>query len=132
MYGSISWIEWLDRLDRVLTSARQDVLALSRVVGPQSMAGIERSTRLLVALTNDFRLLDRSVLASGPNSGSPDRTDNLQKALDTALFRLGSLAEVRDKVATPITKFNLSAIDAALRDGLLEAALLLKPRRRRA
>jgi hypothetical protein len=132
MYGSLFWIEWLDRLDRVLTSARQDVLGLKRAINPRSMAGVQSCIRQLTALTNDLRLLDRSVLASGPNPASPDLTDNLQKALDTAVFRLAGLTEVRARIGSPISERILSAIDAALRDSLYEAALLLEPSRRRA
>jgi hypothetical protein len=132
MYGSLFWIEWLDRLDRVLTSARQDVLALRRPINPRGIAAIERSMRQLKALTNDLRLLDRSVLATGANSGSHNLTEDLQRALDTALLRLGSLAQVRASIGAPISERVLMAIDASLRDGLHEAALLLEPRLRRA
>jgi hypothetical protein len=132
MYGSLFWIEWMDRLDRVLNSARQDVRALKGTINPRSMAGIQRSVRLLPALTNDLRLLDRNVLATGSNSAAPDVTDNLQKALDTAVFRLGSLAKVRASSGSPVSERILSAIDSALRDSVYEAALLLEPNRRRA
>jgi hypothetical protein len=132
MYASLFWIEWLDRLDRVLTGARQEVLALRRAISPRSMAGIQRSIRQLTGLTNDLRLLDRNVLATDEQSASPDLTDNLQKALETAVFRLGTLTEVRASFGAPISERILSGIDAALRDGLNEAALLLEPSRRRA
>jgi hypothetical protein len=132
MYGSLFWIEWLDRLDRVLTSARQDVLALSRAATPRSTAAIQRSVRQLTALSNDLRLLDRSVLTASPDAAKPDLTDNLQKALDTAVFRLGGVAESHGTTAAPIRERILSAIDAALRDSLYEAAMLLEPSRRRA
>jgi hypothetical protein len=132
MYASLFWVEWLDRLDRVLTGARQEVLALKRAFSPHSMAGIQRSIRQLTGLTNDLRLLDRNVLATGEYAASPDLTDNLQKALDTAVFRLGSLTEVRPTLGAPISERILSAIDVALRDSLYEAALLLEPNRRRA
>ena len=123
MYGSLFWIEWLDRLDRVLTSARQDVLALSRAVSPRSMAAVERSVRQLTALTNDLRLLDRNVLSAS--------ADHLQTALDTAVFRLGTLSQVR-RADAPLRESLLSSIDTALRDSLYEAAMLLQPSRRRA
>jgi hypothetical protein len=132
MYGSLFWIEWMDRLDRVLSSARQEVLALRRTISPRSVAGIQRCVRLLTALTNDLRLLDRNVLASGSTSAAPDVTDNLQKALDTALFRLDSLAKVQAGAGTRVSERILAAIDSALRDSLHEAALLLEPDRRRA
>jgi hypothetical protein len=132
MYASLFWVEWLDRLDRVLTGARQEVLALRRAFSPHSMAGIQRSIRQLTGLSNDLRLLDRNVLVTGAHAASPDLTDNLQKALDTAVFRLGNLAEVRTTLGAPISERILSAIDVALRDSLYEAALLLEPSRRRA
>jgi hypothetical protein len=132
MYGSLFWIEWMDRLDRVLTSARQDLLALRRAINPRSMAGIQGCARQLTALSNELRLLDRNVLAAGSSSAAPDVTDNLQRALDTAVFRLGSLAKVRARFGTPVSERILLAIDSALRDSLYEAALLLEPNRRRA
>ena len=132
MYASLFWIEWLDRLDRVLTGARQEVLALRRAIAPPSMAGIQRSIRQLTGLSNDLRLLDRNVLVTGSHSASPDLTDNLQKALDTAVFHLGNLTDVRPTLGAPISERILSALDTALRDSLYEAALLLQPSRRRA
>jgi hypothetical protein len=132
MYASLFWIEWLDRLDRVLTGTRQEVLALKRAISPHSMAGIHRSIRQLTGLTNDLRLLDRNVLVTGTHAASPDLTDNLQKALDTAVFRLGNLTEVRPTIGAPVSERILSALDTALRDSLYEAALLLQPSRRRA
>jgi hypothetical protein len=132
MYGSLFWIEWLDRLDRVLTSTRQDVAALNRAVSPRRLAALERSRRQLAALTNDLRLLDRDVLPPSADVAKPDRADHLQKALDTALFRLDSLAEVQAQTAPAIPDRVLSAIDAALRDSRYEAAMLLEPSRRRA
>jgi len=132
MYGSLFWIEWLDRLDRVLTSARQDVFALKRAVSPRSTLAIQRCVRQLTALTNDLRLLDRNVLSPSPAAAKPDLAGNLQKALDTAVFRLRALAEPSGTTGAPITERVLSAIDAALRDSLYEAAMLLEPSRRRA
>jgi len=78
MYSPLFWIEWLDRLDRVLTSARQDVAVLKRAVSPRSLQSIERSKRQLSALLNDLRLLNRDVLAAGTARNS---ADNLEKAL---------------------------------------------------
>ncbi len=132
MHGSLFWIEWMDRLNRVLTGARQDVLALKEALNPRSMAGIQRTVRQLTALTNELRLLDRNVLATAATEAAPDVTDNLQKALDTALFRLGNLTELLARTSTSVSERILSAIDSALRDGLYEAAALLEPNRRQA
>jgi hypothetical protein len=128
MYSPLFWIEWLDRLDRVLTSARQDVAVLKRAVSPRSLEAIERSKRQLSALINDLRLLDRNVLASGTQNGA----DHLQKALDTAVAQLGSLAKIPAASAPGVLDRILAAVDAALRDSCYEAAMLLVPSRRRA
>jgi hypothetical protein len=128
MYSPLFWIEWLDRLDRVLTSARQDVAVLKRAVSPRTLEAIERSKRQLGALMNDLRLLDRNVLATGTQHGA----DHLQKALDTAVAQLGSLAEIPAASAPGVLDRMLAAVDAALRDSCYEAAMLLVPSRRRA
>jgi hypothetical protein len=124
MYGSLFWIEWLDRLDRVLKSTRQDVATLRRAISPRSLEAIERSKRQLAALTNDLRLLDRNVLAVA--------ADNLQQALDSTVIQLGTLAEVLPESAPAVRDRVLAAIDSALRDSCYEAAMLLAPGRRRA
>jgi len=132
MYGSLFWIEWFDRLDRVLTGARQDLLYLSRAMSPRGMAAIQRSMRLLSALGNNLRLLDRQVLTASADESTPDLADDLQKALDTAVFRLGSLSNLAATAAPAIRERMLAGIDAALRDIRYEADMLLEPRRRRA
>jgi hypothetical protein len=132
MYGSLSWIEWLDRLDRVLTSARHDVATLTRAVSPRSLEAIERSKRQLSALTNDLRLLDTDVLAAGPPGSMPNAADNLQKALEITVAELGRLAEQLAGSAPVVRDRVLAAIDSALRDSCYEAAMLLVPSRRRA
>lgn len=119
MYGSSFWIEWLDRLDRVLTGARQDVAALNRAVTPQGLSALQRSRRQLAALSNDLRLLDREVLPP----------DTLQKALDTALLRLDHLGEIQSQAEPAIRDGLLAAIDSALRDSRYEAKVLLNPAR---
>jgi hypothetical protein len=137
MQDSLSWIEWLDRLDRVLKGARQDVKALARSSGPHAVAAIERCKRQLSALTNDLRLLDRSVLTPKPSSTNLDRADNLQKALDTTVFHLHSVAQHSRTPNPPPANLAarerlLAAVDSALRDSSHEAAMLLYPDRRSA
>ena len=129
MYSPLFWIEWLDRLDRVLTSARQDVAVLKRAVSPRSLEAIERSKRQLAALINDLRLLDRDVLSTG---ATPNAADNLQKALDATVVQLGSLAQIPALSAPGLLDRMLAASDSALRDSCYEAAMLLAPSRRRA
>jgi len=130
MHSSLSWIEWLERLDRVLASARQDVQALSRWFSPRSVAAVERSTRQLAALTDNLRFLDRTVVSAQPTESSP--AEDLQRALDTTVFHLGTVTEVRESSSPAFRDRVLSAIDAALRDSCYEAANLLGPRRRQA
>jgi hypothetical protein len=129
MYSPLFWIEWLDRLDRVLTSARQDVAVLNRAVGPRSLEAIERSKRQLAALINDLRLLDRDVLSTGATQNT---ADDLQNALDATVVQLGSLAEIPAASAPGVLDRMLAASDSSLRDSCYEAARLLAPSRRRA
>jgi signal transduction histidine kinase len=129
MYSPLFWIEWLDRLDRVLTSARQDVAVLKRAVSPRGLESIQRSKRQLCALINDLRLLDRDVLGTGTTRSG---ADNLEKALDTTVVQLRSLAEIPAASAPGVLDRMLAASDSALRDSCYEAAMLLMPSRRRA
>ena len=129
MNNPLFWIEWLDRLDRVLSSARQDVAVLKRALSPRGLEAIERSKRQLAALINDLRLLDRDVLAGSANSGAADA---LQSALEATVAKLASLAEIPAASAPGLLDRLLAASDAALRDSCYEAAMLLVPHRRRA
>jgi hypothetical protein len=129
MQNPLFWIEWLDRLDRVLSSARQDISVLKRTVSSRSLEAIARSKRQLAALINDLRLLDPDVLAASANSGAADA---LQSALETTVVKLGSLAEIPAASAPGVLDRMLAASDAALRDSCYEAAMLLVPHRRRA
>jgi len=129
MYSPLFWIEWFDRLDRVLTSARRDVAVLKRAVSPRSLESIGRSKRQLCALINDLRLLDRDVLAAGE---ARNGADSLEKALDATVVQLGSLAGIPAASAPGVLDGMLAASDSALRDSCYEAAMLLEPKRRRA
>lgn len=132
MHSSLSWIEWLDRLNRVLHGALTDFAAYARSGSARSVAAIERSRRLLAALTEELHLLNPDVLSSG--SGEPrDAAGDLRASLHTLLFRLNDLP------AVPVTVLagrdrdrHLSAIDFALREARYSAASLLRPRLRRA
>jgi hypothetical protein len=129
MQNPLFWIEWLDRLDRVLSGARQDIAVLKRSVSSRSLEAIGRSKRQLAALINDLRLLDPDVLAASANSGGADA---LQSALEATVAKLGSLAEIPAASAPGVFDRMLAASDAALRDSCYEAAVLLMPHRRRA
>jgi hypothetical protein len=127
MQSSLSWIEWLDRLDRVLKGAREDVRALAGDASPEAQAAMERCQRQLSALTNDLQLLDRSVISS--RSGNTDRASNLQRALDTTVFHLSTAAAAPAAAPHGARERLLTAIDSALRDSYYEAAMLLGPPR---
>jgi hypothetical protein len=129
MQNPLFWIEWFDRLDRVLSSARQDVAVLKRAVSPRGLEAIDRSKRQLAALINDLRLLDPDVLATSAKSGA---VQALQSALETTVVKLGNLAEIPAASAPGTLDRTLAAGDAALRDSCYEAATLLGPHRRRA
>jgi hypothetical protein len=129
MQNPLFWIEWLDRLDRVLNSARQDIAVLKRAVSPRGLEAIERSKRQLAALINDLRLLDPDVLAASAESGAADA---LQSALEATVVKLRSLAEIPAASTPGVLDRMLAAGDAALRDSCYEAAMLLVPHRRRA
>jgi hypothetical protein len=129
MQNPLFWIEWLDRLDRVLKSARQDVAALKRALSPRTLQAIDRSKRQLAALINDLRLLDRDVVATDARQTA---ADSLQAALERTVTQLKSLVEIPAASPPGALDRALSASDTALRDSLYEAAMLLAPRRRRA
>jgi hypothetical protein len=129
MRNPLFWIEWLDRLDRVLKSARQDIAALKRALNPRTLQAIDRSKRQLAALIKDLRLLDREVVAT---SAKNTAADSLQAALERTVAQLESLVEIPATSAPGVLDRTLAASDASLRDSLYEAAILLTPNRRRA
>jgi hypothetical protein len=129
MQNPLFWIEWFERLDRVLSGARQDIALLKRTANSRSLEAIGRSKRQLAALLNDLRLLDPDVLAGDANSGA---ADTLQSALEATVVKLGGLAEIPVASAPGVLERMLAAGDAALRDSCYEAAVLLQPHRRRA
>jgi len=77
----------------------------------------------------DLRLLDRGVVATDT---AQNGADNLQRALDTTVAQLGSLAAIPAASAPGMLDRLLAASDSALRDSCYEAAILLEPSRRRA
>ena len=129
MQNPLFWIEWLDRLDRVLNSARQDVAALKRALNPRILQAIDRSKRQLAALINDLHLLDREVVATGAKQTA---ADSLQAVLERTVAQLESLVGIPVTSGPGTLDRALAASDAALRDSLYEAAMLLTPHRRRA
>jgi hypothetical protein len=129
MHSSLSWIEWLERLDRVLKGAREDVRALAGFETPRAVAAVERCKRQLAALTQELRLLDRSVLSESAGTASADRAHNLQKALDTTVFHLETMANPPGPESHMARERLFRAVDSALRDSYYEAAILVGPSR---
>jgi hypothetical protein len=78
-------------------------------------------------LTSDLQLLDRRVISS--RSGNTDRASNLQRALDTTVFHLGTAAAAPAAAPHATRERLITAIDSALRDSYYEAAMLLGPPR---
>jgi hypothetical protein len=132
MQNSLSWIEWLDRLDRVLNGAREDVRALASFDDPNAVAVVERCKRQLTALTHDLRSLDRRVLSTKPGAANTDRAGNLQRALDTTVFHLGIAVNTPAADSRSARERLITTIESALRDSCYEAAMLLGPVRLRA
>lgn len=128
MHSSLSWIEWLDRLDRVLQSTFREFSGYARSGSALSLAAIGRSHRQLRALTAELGLLDPAVLGEAA-------TNRLRVALDGLLRPLDALpAEAvppfldreRDRERDRL----LLSIDGALRDARYAAACLVEPHRR--
>jgi hypothetical protein len=124
LYSSLSWIEWFERLDRVLDGAREDIRDLARSSGSRGFAALERAKRQLSALNNDLTRLDCDVIANP--------ADGLQKALETTVLQLGAAVALPAGTAATVRHRALAAVDAALRDSGDEAAHLLRPQRLRA
>lgn len=124
MYSSLSWIEWFERLDRVLDGAREDIRDLARSSGSRDFAVLERAKRQLSALNNDLTRLDCEVIANP--------ADGLQKALETTVLQLGAAVALPAGTAPTVRHRALAAVDVALRDSGDEAAHLLRPQRLRA
>src|SRR5258708_12184795 len=99
MHNPLFWIEWLDRLDRVLSSARQDVAVLKRAISPRSLEAIELSKRQLAALISDLRLLDRDVVAGSPKPGAAGA---LQSALAATRAPFGGPAQIPGRAPPPL------------------------------
>jgi hypothetical protein len=122
MHSSLDWIEWLDRLNRVLQSARSDLAAYSRSGSRSRLAMLQVAHRQLEVLLGQLQWMDPRVLLGDAPPAADDVLDRLRVVLGTAILRLSRLSggEPREQ---------LSTLDTALWDGHYEAAHLLEPRR---
>ncbi len=129
---SWSWIEWLDRLERVLRAARQDVKGFARAGSANLCAALERSRRQLGALAAELPTLDAKVLTAAGEEPDDTRVAGLADAIATSIARLDELANSTAVEERGGRERSLAAADAALREAEYQAALLVRPRRRRA
>jgi hypothetical protein len=122
MHSSLGWIEWLDRLDRVLESARSDLTAYSRTCSPLRLAKLQGAHRQLQMLLGQLPWMDPQVLVGDSQSAADDIVERLSVVLGTVILKLSKLSggEAREQ---------LSTLDTALWDGRYQAAHLLEPRR---
>ncbi len=121
MHSSLDWIEWLDRLDRVLQSARSDLTVYSRTGSRSRLAMLKVAHRQLEVLLGQLQWMDPRVLIGDAPPAADDILDRLRVVIGTAVLRLSKLSgeEPREQ---------LSTLDSALWDGHYEAAHLLEPR----
>jgi hypothetical protein len=121
MHSSLDWIEWLDRLDRVLQSARSDLAVYSRTGSRSRLATLKVAHRQLEVLLGQLQWMDPRVLVGDAPPAADDILDRLRVVIGTAVLRLSKLSggEPREQ---------LSTLDSALWDGHYEAAHLLEPR----
>jgi hypothetical protein len=121
MHSSLDWIEWLDRLDRVLQSARSDLAVYSRTGSHSRLAMLKVAHRQLEVLLGQLQWMDPRVLVGDAPPAADDALDRLRVVIGTAVLRLSKLSggEPREQ---------LSTLDSALWDGHYEAVHLLEPR----
>jgi hypothetical protein len=121
MHSSLDWIEWLDRLDRALQSARSDLAVYSRTGSRSRLATLKVAHRQLEVLLGQLQWMDPRVLVGDAPPAADDILDRLRVVIGTAVLRLSKLSgeEPREQ---------LSTLDSALWDGHYEAVHLLEPR----
>ena len=92
MHSSLDWIEWLDRLERVLQSARSDLTAYSRAHSPSRLAMLKVAHRQLEVLLGQLQWMDPRVLVGDAPPAADDIVDRLRVVLGTAVLRLSRLS----------------------------------------
>ncbi len=128
MHSSLAWIEWLDRLDRVLQSARADVAAYSRSGSAQRLAALQTAHRQLGALLEQLQWMDPRVLMGESLPAADDIIERLRLVIGTVILRLSKLSSAESPVSPQERSKVLSTLDSALWDGRYEASHLLAPR----
>ena len=129
MHSSLAWIEWLDRLERVLQSARSDLAVYSRCGSPTRLAALQAAPRQLEVLLQQLQWLDPRVLIGEATAQGDDIIDRLRVVLGTAILRLSRVADAESAGPVQERQKVLATLDTALWDGHYAAAHLLGPSR---
>ncbi|MFI4890447.1 MAG: hypothetical protein ACHQIL_07940 [Steroidobacterales bacterium] len=129
MHSSLAWIEWLDRLDRVLQSARSDVAAYARSGSSCRLAALQTAHRQLGVLLEQLQWMDPRVFIGEALPAADDIIDRLRVVLGTVILRLSKVSSAEVPVSAQDRQNALTTLDSALWDGRYEASHLLAPRR---
>jgi hypothetical protein len=129
MQSSLAWIEWLDRLDRVLQSARSDLGVYARSAGSLRLQALQTAHRQLQVLLDQLQWMDPRVLLGDAPPETDDIVNRLRVVLGTAILRLSRISGGDLPLPTQERHDLLATLDEALWDGRYEAAHLLEPRR---
>lgn len=132
MHSSLAWIEWLDRLDRVLQSARSDLAVYSRCGSALRLAALKTAHRQLEALLDQMQWMDPRVLVGEQPAEGDDIVERLRVVLGTVILRLSRLSDGELPDPAHGRRELLATLDSALWDGRYEAAHLLEPRQQSA
>lgn len=129
MYSSLAWVEWLDRLDRVLQSARSDVAVYSRSGSPCRLAALQTAHRQLGVLLEQLQWMDPRIFVGEALPAADDIVERLRMVLGTVILRLSKLSTDEIPGSAQDRQKELSTLDSVLWDGRYEASHLLTPRR---
>ena len=132
MHSSLAWIEWLDRLDRVLQSARADLSVYSRSGSPRRLATLQTAHRQLEVLLDQLQWMDPTVLVGETAPEADDIVDRLRVVVGTVMLRLAKLSAADAPDHAGDREQALKTLDTALWDGRYQAAHLLEPSRQSA
>ena len=128
MHSLLAWIEWLDRLDRVLQSAHADVAIYSRSGSANRLAALRTAHRQLLGLLDQLQWMDPRVLVGQQPPEADDILDRLRVVLGTVILRLSKLSDAELQGKAQERHDLLATLDSALRNSRYEAAHLLEPR----
>ena len=129
MHSSLAWIEWLDRLDRVLQSARSDLAVYCRSGSPTRLATLKAAHRHLEVLLEQLQWMDPRVVVGETLTGADDIVERLRLVVGVVALRLSRLSAAELPGQLEERQQALKALDSALWDGHYQAVHLLEPGR---